>query len=316
MGWTDVLFGGMGKSTNPADYNTPGAHQGQLDQLINQGLGGLQNRTAPQLAGGPQDQFRNAQMQQLGQLQGVASGQQQGAGELAVQRQMQNALAGQQAMAHMRGMGGGGALMAARQGAALGSSAAGMGQQAALQDQMGAQQLLSGVTAQGRGQDIGMANSNAQLQQQQMGMNDQSYQNFINSLAGMDANQRAAQIAAMQAATQQQGLAGSLLSAAGPIVGKLVSDERLKRDIAPAGVEVDAMLDALKPYRYSYKDEKHGAGPRVGIMAQALERSAAGRRVVEETETGKVLDVNKALSAALAGVARVNERLRAVESKG
>lgn len=318
VSWYDFLTGGMTASTNPASYSTPGAHQGQVENMVNTGVAGLQNRAAPQLNAGPQDQFRNAQMQQMGQLQHIAGGQQAGAGELAVQRQMQNALAGQQAMARIRGAGGGGMLAASRQGAALGSSAAGMGQQAAMQDQMNAQGLLANVAGQGRGQDIGFANSNAQLQQNQMGMNDQAYQAFINSLTGMDANQQAAQVAAMQAATQRQGLLGGLLSTGGQVAGAAImaSDERLKTDISDAGGEVDEMLDALKPYRYRYKDEKFGQGARAGIMAQDLERSAAGRRVVTETADGKMLDVNKALSAALAGVARVNERLRKVEARG
>lgn len=317
MAWYDFLTGGMTASTNPKDYAVPGQHQGQIEHLVNTGVAGLQGRAAPQLAGGPQDQFRNAQVQQMGQLQGIASGQQQGAGELAVQRQMQNALAGQQAMARMRGAGGGGMRMAARQGAALGSTAAGLGQQAAMQDQMGAQSMLANVTGQGRGQDIGFANSNAQLAQNQMGMNDQAYQAFLQSLVGMDANQQAAQVAAMQAATQKQGMLGPLLQAGGTVAGAalMASDERLKTDVADAGGEVDEMLDALKPYRYRYKDEKFGKGPRAGIMAQDLERSAAGKRVVHETPEGKMLDVNKALSAALAGVARVNERLRKVEAR-
>lgn len=223
-------------------------------------------------------------------------------------------------------------LAASRQGAALGSTAAGLGQQAAMQDQTNAYGLLnnthglmSNAMNQGRGQDIGFANSNAQLSQNQMGLNDQAvaqnqqaYQAFINSLTGMDANQQAAQVAAMQAATQRQGLLGGLLSTGGQVAGAAImaSDERLKTDISDAGGEVDEMLDALKPYRYRYKDEKFGQGARAGIMAQDLERSAAGRRVVTETADGKMLDVNKALSAALAGVARVNERLRKVEARG
>jgi hypothetical protein len=51
-------------------------------------------------------------------------------------------------------------------------------------------------------------------------------------------------------------------------------------------------------------------------MAQDLERSAAGKRIVSETSDGKMLDVNKALSASLAASARLNERVRTLEGKG
>lgn len=96
----------------------------------------------------------------------------------------------------------------------------------------------------------------------------------------------------------------------------MASDERLKKGIRDAGREVDAVLDALAPRSYSYKDEKFGKGRRAGIMAQDLERSEAGKRVVEERPEGKMLDVNKALSLALASSARLNERVRKLEGKG
>src|SRR5262249_18762767 len=108
-GWTDYLFGGS--SLAPSDYRTPNPYAGAVQSGVQAGM----QQGAPQLAAGPQQQFRNAQMQQLGQLQGIASGQQAGAGELATQRQVQNALAAQQAMAHM--VRGGNAALAMRQGA-------------------------------------------------------------------------------------------------------------------------------------------------------------------------------------------------------
>lgn len=95
----------------------------------------------------------------------------------------------------------------------------------------------------------------------------------------------------------------------------MASDERLKKDVTDARSEIDAVLDALSPKSYSYKDEKHGKGRRAGIMAQDLERAPAGKRVVEERPDGKMLDVNKALSLALASSARLNERVRKLEGK-
>jgi hypothetical protein len=74
------------------------------------------------------------------------------------------------------------------------------------------------------------------------------------------------------------------------------------------------MLDALKPRAGVYKDEKFGKGEWNWVMAQDLERSKAGRRIVTDTPEGKMLDVNKMLSTALASTARLNERLRKLEA--
>jgi hypothetical protein len=221
MSWVDDAYHGVGNflwGKAPSQSQYIGPHNGQINDLINNGLTNVQGRGAPQLATGQSDQVRNAQMQQIAQMQGVASGQQQGAGELAVQRQAQNALAGQQAMAHMRGAGGAGMLGAQRNSANIGINAAGMGQQAALQDQQSMQGLLQNALAGTRGQDIGVANSNAQLTQNQSGMNDQQYMALLQSMQGMDQNQLQAYLAA-KSLPSNAGAFGSILGIGGNLVG-------------------------------------------------------------------------------------------------
>jgi hypothetical protein len=302
--------------------NVPGAqfqHSGQIQDAINRGLG--TNRVAPQAS--MDSPYAPMQYQQAQQLQRIASGQQQGAGELAAQRQEQNALAGQQAMARMnRGSGAGmGMLGAARNSAGIGLAGAGMGQQAAFQDQQAAQSQLTNAMGQARGQDqqVQLANLDAQLRQ--MGMDDQQRLGYLQQLTGMDQAQLNAQMQAYQAQMgqyqSQQQQKGAMLGQAGQMMGGMMamSDERNKKDIAPAGELVDDLLDQLKPYSYSYKDERWGKGARAGIMAQDMERSELGRRIVQDTSDGKQLDVNKALSGALASLARLNERLRKVEAR-
>ncbi len=239
-----------------------------------------------------------------------AAGNQKGAGELAAERQVQNALAGQQALAHIRGASGGGFRQASRASAGIGLSGVGMGRQAAMQDQQAANGMLVGALNGTRGQDIGYANANAQLTQNQTNLNDQRQLGLIQQQNQMDQEELKARIAAQE---QHKGNIGGLMKAAGGLLA--MSDERVKKDITEAGDEVDAMLDALKPYRYTYKDEKHGKGPRTGIMAQDMEKSAMGSLVVREVPDGKALDVNKALSAALASSARLNERVRKLEGR-
>lgn len=311
-GAKDWLLGGTSK--NPGDFRQPFAHQGQIDQAITTGLG--TSRTAPQV--GMSSPFRSAQLQQLQQLQGLANGTQRTAGELAAMRGAQQAGAQQQAMARMAR--GGDAALAQRGAAAnmagISSNAAGQAQRSALEGQMAAQGLLTQAAGQGRSQDqtVQLANMDAQLRQ--MGMDDQTRLAYLSQLTGLDIASLQQQMNAYNQAQAQPGMLGPLLSAGGQVgaAAALHSDERLKKDVVDGRDEIDAMLDSLLPKSYEYKDPKHGEGRRVGIMAQDLEQSEAGRRVVYDAPDGKALDVNKAISAALASVARLNERLRKVEN--
>jgi hypothetical protein len=322
-------------------------------------LGRISLGQAAQLDPTQQAQFRAQQMQQAQRLGQIASGQMQGAGELAAQRQAARSAASQQAMARMgRGLSGASlARGAARNVADIGANAAGQAQIAAMQDQQGANQMLGSLLAQGRDADIGMAGQNAQLSQQQMlqqgtfdqqramqqgqmnqqqqlanldaqlrqqGMNDAARQAYLQMYAQMNQSEMAGRLGQEQAAMQQPGLLGPLLQAGGTIGAAAASDERVKTDIKHGGDEVDSMLDALKPTTYAYKKDSSlkeytggvGDGRRLaGIMAQALEQSKAGKAIVHDTPGGKVLDGVGALSAALASVARLNERLRKVEGK-
>lgn len=310
MAWYDSVGNGLssayhavadafsGPSTNPAAYNVPFRDRNQIMGQVNSGMNTHRNMS----------EFRNAQMSQLNQLQGIMSGQQQGAGELAVQRQYQNQLAAQQSAARMaRGPMAGLAMQGARdQMAGAGINAMGMGQQAALGDQMAAHGMAANVSQAGRGQDM-----------QHTQMDDAQRLAYLQQLTGMNAAELQAQVGAMQAANAKPSGLGSALSSIAPIVAALaMSDERVKEGVTDARDEIDEMLDALAPKSYVYKNQqRHGIGRRVGIMAQDLERSRAGSHVVTEVADGKAIDINKAVSAALASSARLNERLRKLERK-
>ena len=213
------LFGGGDDQPKPQYQD-----RDQILSLINQGYGpgGITRNQAPQLQMGD-DPFRRAQLQQMGQLQGIASGQQQGAGELATQRQYANALAAQQAQARMA-RGGNAALAyrnAANQSAALGSTAAGMGQQAALQDQMNAQGLLGQVGQVGRAGDFNAANANANYQLANNQLNSNNYTALLAQLNSMNGGQLGAQAAAAQAGQQRNdALLGAGISAAGQVLAQ------------------------------------------------------------------------------------------------
>lgn len=79
-------------------------------------------------------------------------------------------------------------------------------------------------------------------------------------------------------------------------------------------------LGPMNGYQYRYKPAiaeliGEDTEPRIGTMAQEVERGPAGRNVVEETPNGKALDVNRALGFSLAGLAGLDKRLRAIEGE-
>lgn len=100
------------------------------------------------------------------------------------------------------------------------------------------------------------------------------------------------------------------------------SDEHMKV-VRPGGHTVsDAFLDQLSKSEatYTYKDprneptNKPTGGRYLGVMAQAVEQTPTGHTIVKDGPKGKYLEMGPSLSAALAGLGRLNERLDAVES--
>lgn len=379
MAWYNPMTWGAGQKVKLDPNAGKITDADELRRRMQMGFNAVQNRQAPQagytqvgqVATGTaaqvdprqQAQARAMQAQLAGHLTGVLSGQQAGAGELAVNRQANQAVAQQQAAARMQR--GGNAALAGRTAAIntadIGLNAAGQAQQAAVQDQQVAGGQLAGVAGQMREQDIGLAGQNAQLKQQMnvrnldaqdqrvfqqagldqatslsnmqsrlqtMGMNDQAALQYMSQLFGLSATE-------MQGRLAQEGLklgnydpgwgrefVGQVLQTGGKIAqhyatggtDAAASDRELKKDVRVVSRQIDQMLDKLKPAAYRYKNEAaHGEGRRAGVMAQDLEGSEAGRRIVREKPDGKYIDVNAGISAALAAVARLNARVRTME---
>jgi len=299
---------------------------------------GAAGRQAPQvlgtqLAGGPQDQSRQGMMDLTGRLGAVASGQQAGAGELAVNRQIGQAAAAQQAAA--RSARGANAALAARNAARNQSdiSLAGAGQAATaqMQDQQAANAQIGQAYGQMRQGDIDVASQNAQLGQQaqienmraklaQTGMNDQQQIAAMAQMLGWDQARSAAELQKIQInKNNKNNRNAQLMQAAGTAatIAAVASDERLKTDIRDAGDDADELMRELKPKSYRYKDEgKWGVGERIGIMAQDLGRSKMGRETLVKVDDEHMgFDMGKATSALLASVGRLDDRLRKVEQR-
>jgi Chaperone of endosialidase len=96
------------------------------------------------------------------------------------------------------------------------------------------------------------------------------------------------------------------------------SDRRVKKNIRRADAEISALLGSIKPYGFKYKNPNapgNAPGKRFGVMAQDLEKSNAGKSLVNNTPRGKTVDTNQAVLAALASLGNVDKRLKKIEKR-
>lgn len=112
---------------------------------------------------------------------------------------------------------------------------------------------------------------------------------------------------------QQQAGVGGVVGAVGGLVGAM-SDKRAKTDIHPAEQDIAEMFDALHAKRFQYKPGFGESGEHLGVMAQDLERTPAGRTLVEHDSGGmRRIDPQRALMSLLAAGADIYDRLRKLE---
>lgn len=225
-GW----FGG-GSSKPKVDVEYKGYDQ--ATQQIAAAAQAAQARRAAQLQGqyrldpGQMSETRAGALGVANRLGAIASGQQAGAGELAVNRQLSAAQAAQVAQARMA-RGGNAALAArtaARNQADIGLAGASQAAQAQMEDQQAANAQLGSLYSSLYGQDANVAAQNAQLGQQaaienlraemaQRGMNDAQQMNAIQQRLAWEQSQVNARLA-KEGLPPQQSFAGNLLQGAG-----------------------------------------------------------------------------------------------------
>lgn len=259
---------------------TRGQNADYVDGFLKNQLGGVNQRLAPQVQaqqvdGSQQGQIRDQQLGQAQYLQGIMQGNHAGAGEMAVNRQVGQASAAQQAAARMaRGANAAlAARTAARNTADIGVAGAGQAAQAQMADQQQAAgqlgQALSGI----RGQDLSFAGQNAQFRQQagqqnqdamlrQMMMNDQASSGYLGQLMGLDAQQFQAEMAKRNMAAQDQGHLGTLLQIGGTLAGAAVG--------GPAGAAIGGKIGGAAGgggYTAAQADQlARNAGPGNGLI--------------------------------------------------
>jgi hypothetical protein len=91
----------------------------------------------------------------------------------------------------------------------------------------------------------------------------------------------------------QQGMQGAAMA---------FCDENLKTDIREIPQEeLKELAQNLNSYFFKYKDESHGKGEYLGVMAQDLQKSKLGKWLVKENEQGHLtVDLQKTLMIFLA----------------
>lgn len=133
--------------------------------------------------------------------------------------------------------------------------------------------------------------------------------------AGIDASRRQQESAQLGAGLQAAGTAIAAFAS-------LVSDKRAKTKIKKTPKpQMDEFLDALQEsstwqYKKKAKDDHPEAtttGRSVGPMAQDIAATKLGKDMVVDLDGTLALSPQKILSATLAGLGRVNERLKALE---
>jgi len=130
-------------------------------------------------------------------------------------------------------------------------------------------------------------------------------------------------LAEQQRFGSQMGFLGSLGTAGALLYAG--SDENMKKDIKKSeksGNElVEDFLNALKSYTYEYKDKevngkKNPDGEVTSVMAQDLEKSELGKKMVKDTPEGKMVDYAQGMAPLFAAIAELNERTKKLEKKG
>lgn len=207
--------------------------------------------------------------------------------------------------------------------------------QQAMQGYAGASGQLRAGDYGAAGQRAGMATGQAQLGLQSRQQNDQTSQFYQGQAMGVGKTQtdlavqreqerRAAVMGAAGYNNKKQAedkealngignaIVGGVTGAAGAATG---SDERAKTNVTDGSKDVDSFLEAISPKSYNYKqDSGWDDGQRhTSVMAQDLEKTPMGRRMVEETPQGKMVDYGEGFATMLAAQGHLHSRLKDVE---
>lgn len=184
------------------------------------------------------------------------------------------------------------------------------------------------LALQNRSQQVNIGNTLAGMGSDAMNQDINKYNNaYLNTLgkqasivSGQGENaanlaMSSANVGAASTASQKDLLGTGINSA----IGAYFSDSHLKEAVADLTDEdIDAFLNNIASKEYEYTDEGKfkGAEPgrHAGVMAQDLEKSKVGKRMVRETNEGdKMVDIPESVSTLLATAANLGKRIKKLE---
>lgn len=139
----------------------------------------------------------------------------------------------------------------------------------------------------------------------------QDFDNEIKKRGGSTQVQQANAQAQGQNSQNQANATNQTIGTGLTAAAMFMSDEREKEEIEE--FNPSDFLDSITAYKYKYKDPKNGEGRHAGVMAQDLEKTEVGARMVTDTPEGKMVDYNKAGPAMMASMANINKRLKKME---
>jgi hypothetical protein len=210
-------------------------------------------------------------------------------------------------------------------------------------DNLRKQQASAAASARGVS-NLGILQREA-MQQSQQGQMELSQQANLAKIQEKLASQQAAQQAILNQANAQRGTASQSAAAnlqseqlaqqrradffanLGSSGSKMyaASDENVKENIKEskndANKLVEQFMDALKSYSYNYKEKENNGkenpkGEVTSVMAQDLEKSKLGKKMVKEGPDGKMVDYAQGFAPLFAAIAELNERTKKLEKKG
>jgi hypothetical protein len=305
-----------------------GAREGLYGQATTNALA-AQNRGAAQMDLAAQGQIAAQQQDLASMLRSRATGGAPSLAEMMLGRERENNIAASRsAAASMQGLTPAMRARLAQSGMEQANiSATQQGAMLRAQEQAQAEQALAAQLGSMRGSELGIAQANLGAQMQQRQAND-AMSAQAQAVAAERARQEQAaaaeearykqQLLALQAQAQEGQLArnqqsqGGMLSAAGSVLGAIFSDKTVKKNITSGEKEIGEFLDALgSAYTYRYKKSHDDGGKRhLGVMAQDLEKSQAGKRMVVNVGGKKAIAPDA--GTVLAALGAIHKRLQSV----
>jgi hypothetical protein len=182
-------------------------------------------------------------------------------------------------------------------------------------------QALSGAQAIGAGM-AGVAPALAARQAQQAAAQQSAGIAAQASQMRLGEQQAAGQMAAQQEEADRSRLEryiGLGLQTAGAAGGMLLSDEEAKHALSGGARAADQLISSLEPERYEYREGMgQPGGQRLGVMAQDVEQGGPmGAAMVGRRPDGmRGIDRDAAISAILASVGRLGERIDSIDRGG